>query len=159
MKLNMGEEEILISYRQAKNPKEQVQVLADLNGVERTEMARWLADHGQRVDGRLLPKPKEQESQPDDPFALTDGEPDAENLYEKLIEKLDAIPKEASIKKPAEGCLLTKEEAYSVANLIDMALFDAIRNDVEADSMKWLVNVARAYEKMCEASGYVGVTE
>ena len=51
MKLNMGEEEILISYRQAKNPKEQVQVLADLNGVERTEMARWLADHGQKVDG------------------------------------------------------------------------------------------------------------
>ena len=25
--------------------------LADLNGVERTEMARWLADHGQKVDG------------------------------------------------------------------------------------------------------------
>lgn len=54
---------------------------------------------------------------------------------------------------------LTKDEAYAIANHIDSTLFDSIRNDVEIDSMEWLRNVIHGYEKLCEFSGYVGLTE
>ena len=58
-----------------------------------------------------------------------------------------------------EACELTKEEAYAVADFIGMNLIDVIRTDTDLDSMYWLRNVIHAYEKMCKASGYVGVTE
>ena len=54
---------------------------------------------------------------------------------------------------------LTKDECYAVAELIDINLFDMIRNDTDIDSMRWLRNVVRAYEKMCRRSGYRGATE
>ena len=54
---------------------------------------------------------------------------------------------------------LTKNEAYSVANLIDNALFEQIRNDTDIDSMQWLINVVHAYEKLCKLSGYIGQTD
>ena len=56
-------------------------------------------------------------------------------------------------------CCLTKKEAYAVAEFIDCNLFDNIRNDTEIDSMEWLKSILHAYEKMCKASGFVGVTE
>ena len=54
---------------------------------------------------------------------------------------------------------LTKDEAYALAEIISMNLFDIIRNDVDIDSMEWLLNITRAYEKLCKYSGYVGLTE
>jgi hypothetical protein len=54
---------------------------------------------------------------------------------------------------------LTKDEAMAVAEFIDMNLFQAIRNDEEWDSMMCLRNLIHVYEKACECSGYVGVTE
>ena len=54
---------------------------------------------------------------------------------------------------------LTKGEAYSLADLIDMNLIDYIRNDTDVDSMEWLRNVVHAYEKLCKYSGYKGLTE
>lgn len=54
---------------------------------------------------------------------------------------------------------LTPNEAYAVANHIDTTLFDSIRNDTEIDSMAWLRNIVHAYEKLCQYSGYVGMTE
>ena len=56
-------------------------------------------------------------------------------------------------------CILTKKEAYAVAEFIDVNLFANIRNDTEIDSMDWLKSILHAYEKMCKASGFVGVTE
>ena len=56
-------------------------------------------------------------------------------------------------------CSLTKDEAYAVAEFISDNLFDYIRNDTDIDSVQWLRNVVHAYEKMCNASGYVGTTE
>lgn len=50
----MDDGEIIREYKAAKNPKEQVGILADLNGVDRKEMTQWLFDHGQKVDKRLL---------------------------------------------------------------------------------------------------------
>ena len=54
---------------------------------------------------------------------------------------------------------LTKNEAYSVAEMIDMNLLDTIRNDTEIDSMEWLINTVHAYEKLCRISGYQGLTD
>lgn len=54
---------------------------------------------------------------------------------------------------------LTKDEAYAVANHIDLTLYDSIRTDTDIDSMKWLRNIVHAYEKLCAYSGYVGLTE
>lgn len=54
---------------------------------------------------------------------------------------------------------LTKDECYAVAEVIDINLFDMIRNDTDIDSMRWLRNVVRAYEKLCRRSGYHVTTE
>lgn len=54
---------------------------------------------------------------------------------------------------------LTKGEAYAVAEFIDMNIFSAIRSDEDWDSVQNLRNLIHAYEKCCEVSGYVGVTE
>ena len=54
---------------------------------------------------------------------------------------------------------LTEGEAYALAEIISMNLFDIIRNNTDIDSMEWLNNVLSAYKKMCECSGYVGLTD
>lgn len=51
---------------------------------------------------------------------------------------------------------LTKDEAYSTAELIDMQLLAYIREDTEVDSMQWLINVVHAYEKLRDYGGYQG---
>lgn len=55
--------------------------------------------------------------------------------------------------------ILSKNEAYAVAEFIDMNIFSAIRNDDEWDSSQALRNLVHAYEKCCEISGYVGLTD
>jgi len=54
---------------------------------------------------------------------------------------------------------LTKNEAFSVAEFIDMNLIDTLHNNVDIDSMSWLKNMIHAYEKLCAYSGYLGFTE
>ena len=50
----MGENEILRDYRTAEDKNKQVKILAELNCCTPRQMARYLADHGELVDGRLL---------------------------------------------------------------------------------------------------------
>ena len=54
---------------------------------------------------------------------------------------------------------LTKDEAYAVAEFIDTNIFTAIRDDVDWDSFYNLRNLIHGYEKLCEISGYVGMTD
>lgn len=54
---------------------------------------------------------------------------------------------------------LTKDEAYAVAEFIDMNIFEAIRNDADWDSFQCLRNLCKAYDKLREMSGYVGLTD
>lgn len=54
---------------------------------------------------------------------------------------------------------LTNEEAFAVAEFIDINIFSAIRNDEEWDSFQSLRNLIHAYEKCCAVSGYVGLTD
>lgn len=49
---------------------------------------------------------------------------------------------------------LTKNEAYAIANHIDMTLIQSIRDDTEIDSLMWLRNMIHGYEKLCEYGGY-----
>jgi len=49
---------------------------------------------------------------------------------------------------------LTKQEAYAVAEFIDMNLIQTIRNDEYIDSMLWLRNLVKAYEKLAKFGGY-----
>ena len=56
-------------------------------------------------------------------------------------------------------CELTKKEAYAVAEFIDCKLLDYIRSDTDIDSIGWLRHIVHAYEKMCAASGFVGLTD
>ena len=62
-------------------------------------------------------------------------------------------------KKIVRECTLTEQEARAIAELIDRVLFDEIRNDTDIDSMLWLKSVVHGYEKMCECSGYVALTD
>ena len=54
---------------------------------------------------------------------------------------------------------LSKDEAFAVAEFIDLNIFDAIRNDTDWDSFYNLQNIVTAYKKLCEMSGYVGLTD
>lgn len=136
--MQMDEGEIIREYKQAKNRMKEVGILADLNCVTKKEMAHWLRDHGQEV-------PK--------------------NFFIGEKKKKDLVPEEVVTKcevvaLPEIGkCLLTVEEACAIAELVDMCLLDAIRNDSEWDSMRALKNIVYAYDKLCKYSGYKGVTE
>lgn len=55
--------------------------------------------------------------------------------------------------------MLTKDEAYAVAEFIDMNILPVIRNDLDWDSFQALRNFVHVYEKFCEVSGYVGLTD
>ena len=49
---------------------------------------------------------------------------------------------------------LTKGQAYSLAEFIDLNLIETIRNDTDIDSTLWLRNIVHAFEKLCAVSGY-----
>ena len=49
---------------------------------------------------------------------------------------------------------LTKDEAYSLADFLDVNLIQTMRNDPDVDSMQWLCNIVHAYEKLAKYSGY-----
>lgn len=63
------------------------------------------------------------------------------------------------VNRKGKSINLTNGEAYSLAEFIDMQLLNYIREDTDIDSLQWLRNVVHAYEKLCEYSGYNGVTE
>lgn len=45
---------------------------------------------------------------------------------------------------------ITKSEAESLADFISSNIFDAIRNDVDIDSVEWLANIMAVYRKCTE---------
>jgi hypothetical protein len=50
--------------------------------------------------------------------------------------------------------MLTKQEAYSIAEYIDFYFLQAIRSDPDIDGMAWVSNIMSGYEKLCRYSGY-----
>lgn len=45
---------------------------------------------------------------------------------------------------------ITRDEAESLVDLIEMNIFNIIRNDPDIDSIKWLENIMTVYQK-CKA--------
>ena len=62
MSFIMGENEILRDYRTAANKRKQVQILADLNGCTKRQMAEFLISRGEEVDKRFVQKPQKREA-------------------------------------------------------------------------------------------------
>lgn len=52
--MNMGENEILRDYHEAKDKFRRVRILAEQNLIKPKEMAQWLKDHGETVDKRYF---------------------------------------------------------------------------------------------------------
>ena len=59
-----------------------------------------------------------------------------------------------SQKCDATSQLLTKNEAYAVAEFIDINLIETIRKDEDIDSMLWLRSIVKAYEKLAKFGNY-----
>ena len=165
--MKMGDGEILRSYREAKNHFKQVGILAELNCVSKQEMAKWLSDHGQKVAKNFFPKADEEaeaiekvEDEETAGSAVERVDQSVESFYQATesvdpgVESADQADEATSSK-----CVLSADQAYSVAEFIDVNLFDAIRSDTDWDSIQALKNIIYAYEEMCKVSGYIGLTE
>ena len=112
-------------------------------------MAYWLQDHGLPVPKQFLGHRKNDKT-PEEMVVEFEKTVAAQETQEIAIA---AVPE---LKVPR--CILTVEEAYIVAELIDTCLADAIRND-NLNGMAALKTVVYAYDKLSKYSGYKGMTE
>ena len=146
--ISMERDEALRIWREGKRNKEAVRKLAECNGLGGTwgavEMAKWLKANGCDIDMRMFRYDIRRLKMEAEAEPAEDPDPEAPAEQEAEAE-------------PERACELTKDEAYVVADLISSNLFDIIRNDSDIDSMQWLINIIKAYEKMCQVSGYKGV--
>ena len=94
--MQMTKDEILTSFKQAKNPTEQVRILADLNATDVPTIKRILLEGG--VDIRKLPrerqkaapaKPKEKAA----PSILQQLEKERERLQVRKVQIAEIVPK------------------------------------------------------------------
>lgn len=76
--MQMTKSEILREYNLAKNPKDQIQVLADLNATDKQTIVDILIEMG--VDGRTLPHPRRPKK-----------EKPAENYMQSAAEHLEVL--------------------------------------------------------------------
>ena len=53
-----------------------------------------------------------------------------------------------------EDLILTQQEAFTLAEILDMNLFQIIRNDPDIDNIDWLLNVVSAYNKLRKRGKY-----
>lgn len=94
--MQMTKDEIVTSFKQAKNPTEQVRILADLNATDVPTIKRILLEGG--VDIRKLPrerqkaapaKPKEKAA----PSILQQLEKERERLQTRKVQIAEIVPK------------------------------------------------------------------
>ena len=94
--MQMTKDEILTSFKQAKNPTEQVRILADLNATDVPTIKRILLEGG--VDIRKLPrerqkaapaKPKEKAA----PSILQQLEKERERLQVRKVQIAEIVPR------------------------------------------------------------------
>lgn len=124
----MTDGELIMEMRQAKNPYEQVQILADMCCVTREEMEERLLSLGvelpekRRVGRKPGPKPKDQKP---------------------------------ALEKPAKApaVTLSRVEAEALYNHLMFSILDEIKADPETyDSVDYLVNLVHVYERCKEVS-------
>lgn len=49
---------------------------------------------------------------------------------------------------------ITKSEASSLCDFIEMNIFESLRNDLDADNIAYLVNLMNVFQRAAEFSGY-----
>ena len=86
---------------------------------------------------------------------LIESKLSTDEAYSEAMDKIDVLATELATLRATE---ITPDEAYSLAELIDMDLIDHIRNDTDVDSMRWLINIVHAFEKLCKKSGFQSLT-
>lgn len=128
--MKMTDSEIIQDYREAKNPKAQVEILADRNLVSKKEMAQWLLDHGQKVDRRILlgrsvgPGMMKRQEEPKEPEGSKVTIPEPEEVMEAFMVVGQAEPPEAA-EKLTEIDRLCAENEKLRNDLGDLAERDA----------------------------------
>lgn len=103
----MGENEICREYRTAKNKKQQIYILADLNCCKPQEIMNVLIDNGEAIQPRKKRKIPDKESLSKQEKQKTTGLPP--EVEGALYEKLDSLDKEI---KEIERQLEAKQAHY-----------------------------------------------
>ena len=98
MRFAMTDDEIVQNYKNAKKPKDQVKILAELNGVTTPEMARKLKELGLDVDvrwftsgGNFRKKDKEDTENMSATEELQKVKQEAEELREELAQQREVV--------------------------------------------------------------------
>lgn len=121
IKLPMTEEEICHSYRTAKFPKEQVNILADLNVTDRQTIIEILYRHGELSSSAIsayirhgqLPESARQTTSPKRPASKKSGTKKPESKAEKIL-----IPTQPPEEAPAVVIAVVKEGLAAVSESI-----------------------------------------
>ena len=90
---------------------------------------------------------------------LIDGDSLLEEAAREKLDTREAVLNMITRQPEVTACRVSKGEAYSISEYIDLSIFDHIRNDTDIDSVMWLINIVDIYKKMCRISGYVGAGE
>lgn len=107
-------------YREAKNKKKQLQILAELNLCTKEEIAEIVRGYGLEVPEEYLKPPPKKETQ--------------------------GVKKTTSGK--GKTVLLTENEAKSLVDFIESNLIRFIKNDMgEENGIEWLNGIMSAYSK------------
>lgn len=117
MRLSMTDEEMLIAYREAKNRRQQIDILVDRNpGTTRRDIAQWLSDHGEDVDQRLLrfgPKKAEVPEVPDQKAKADAGKPRLTLVPTQIIFDIAEVREYGCLKyKDPDNWKKVEEERY-----------------------------------------------
>ena len=101
--MQMSNEDIVKEYRESKNKKGQIQILADLNACDREKIVRILTSHGAMEEKKPKAAGKEKVAPvQQSPIALVVPEIVKEALSQKMIELQEAIDKYKAKQKESE---------------------------------------------------------
>ena len=104
--MQMSNEDIVKEYRESKNKKGQIQILADLNACEREKIVRILTSHGEMEEKKPKAAGKEKVAPvQQDNIALVVPEIVKEAISQKMIEIQDTIDLCKKKQKESEGQL------------------------------------------------------
>lgn len=106
--MEMTNEEILRNYRQAKDPHEQVKILADLNVCSRTRIVQILIEQG--VDPKALPKIRGNDRPLQLPVRQKKIETSTKALEPETRKR--TAPKADTLERDIEGKLRKRVKAY-----------------------------------------------
>ena len=131
----MTKGDIVTEYRQAKNKREQIKILADLNVTSQEEIIKILREAGETVGS--------QEQQ-------------------KRVRKTKTTEKnqEPEQAKQSDGVTLTPSEAETLADFLGLTMVPAIQEKTNMiENPEYIEDLARIYRKCSELATMAGMSE